>query len=102
MKKVAKKFAKYNLFIVSLQRRSKEDRARKRDVRSANEMRMKMNRNNQNYESRIDNSYRKFTRCIEEGWILLSDMQGTADRAKMSEEMDGYASTKGCTGKVHR
>ena len=35
----AKKFAKYNLFIVSLQRRSKEDRARKRDVRSANEMR---------------------------------------------------------------
>lgn len=35
----AKKFAKYNLFIVSLQRRSEEDRARKRDVRSANEMR---------------------------------------------------------------
>ena len=32
----AKKFAKYNLFIVSLQRRSE---ARKRDVRSANEMR---------------------------------------------------------------
>ena len=30
---------------------------RKRDVRSANEMRTKMNRNNQDYESRIDNSY---------------------------------------------
>ena len=38
-KKVAKKFAKYNLFIVSLQRDLKKDRARKRDVRSANEMR---------------------------------------------------------------
>ena len=38
-KKVAKKFAKYNLFIVYLHRDSKEDRARKRDVRSANEMR---------------------------------------------------------------
>jgi len=34
----AKKFAKYNLFIVSLQRRSKEDRARKRDVRDGREM----------------------------------------------------------------
>ena len=97
----AKKFAKYNLFIVSLQRRSKEDRARKRDVRSANEMRMKMNRNNQDYESRIDNSYRKFTRCVEEGWLLLPDMQRTADRAKMSEEMDGYAGTKSGTGKIH-
>ena len=64
-------------------------------------MRMKMNRNNQNYESRIDNSYRKLTRCVEEGWLLFPDMQRAADRAKMSEEMDGYASTKGCTGKVH-
>ena len=98
----AKKFAKYNLFIVSLQRRSKEDRARKRDVRSANEMRMKMNRNNQDYESRIDNSYRKFTRCIEEGWLLLPDMQRAADCAKVSSEVDRYTSTQGCTGKVHR
>ena len=95
-------FGKGNLFIVSLQRRSKEDRARKRDVRSANEMRMKMNRNNQDYESRIDNSYRKFTRCVEEGWLLLPDMQRAADRAKMSTEMDGYTCTQGCTRKVHR
>ena len=89
------------MFDVPLHRDSKKDRTRKRDVRSANEMRTKMNRNNQDYESRIDYSYRKFTRCIEEGWILLPDMQGTADRAKMSEEMDGYASTKGCTGTLH-
>ena len=75
---------------------------RKRDVRSANEMRTKMNRNNQDYESRIDNSYRKFTRCVEEGWLLLPDMQRTADCAKVSSEMDRYASTQGCTGKVHR
>ena len=75
---------------------------RKRDVRSANEMRTKMNRNNQDYESRIDNSYRKFTRCVEEGWLLLPDMQRATNRAKVSSKMDGYASTKGCTRKVHR
>ena len=102
MKKVAKKFAKYNLFIVSLQRRSKEDRARKRDVRSANEMRTKMNRNNRDYESRIDYSYRKLTRCVEEGWLLLPDMQRAADRSKVSTEMDRYTCTQGCTRKVHR
>lgn len=101
LKKVAKKFAKYNLFIVSLQRHSKEDRARKRDVRSANEMRTKMNRNNQDYESRIDNSYRKLTRCVEEGWLLLPDMQRTANRAKVSTKMDGYTCTEGCTGTLH-
>ncbi len=39
------------MFDVSLQRDSKDERARKRDVRSANEMRTKMNRNNQDYES---------------------------------------------------
>ena len=71
------------------------------DVRSANEMRMKMNRNNQDYESRIDNSYRKFTRCVEEGWLLLPDMQRTADRAKMSSEVDGYAGEESGEGKVH-
>ena len=102
LKKVAKKFAKPKMFDVSLQRDLKEDRARKRHVRSANEMRTKMNRNNQNYESRIDNSYRKLTRCVEEGWLLLPDMQRTADRAKVSAKMDGYASTQGCTRKVHR
>ena len=80
----------------------KKDRARKRDVRSANEMRTKMNRNNQDYESRIDNSYRKPTRYVEEGWLLLPDMQGTADRAKMSTEVDRYTSTQGCTGAVYR
>ena len=74
---------------------------RKRDVRSANEMRTKMNRNNQNYESRIDNSYRKLTRCVEEGWLLLPDMQRTADRAKVSTEMDGYTCTQGCTRTLH-
>ena len=74
---------------------------RKRDVRSANEMRMKKNRNNQDYESRIDNSYREFTRCVEERWILLPDMQRATDRAKVSEEMDGYASTESCTGTLH-
>ena len=72
------------MFIVSLHRLSKMDRARKRHVRSANEMRTKMNRNNQDYESRIDNSYRKPTRCVEEGWLLLPDMQRAADCAKMS------------------
>ena len=75
---------------------------RKRDVRSANEMRTKMNRNNQDYESRIDNSYRKFTRCVEEGWLLLPDMQRAADRSKVSTEMDRYTCTQGCTRKVHR
>ena len=74
---------------------------RKRDVRSANDMRTKMNRNNQDYESRIDNSYRKFTRCVEEGWLLLPDMQRTADRAEVPEEMDGYASTESCTRTLH-
>lgn len=89
------------MFIVPLQRDLKEDRARKRHVRSANEMRTKMNRNNQNYESRIDNSYRKLTRCVEEGWLLLPDMQRAADRAKMSTEMDGYTCTQGCTRTLH-
>lgn len=88
------------MFDVPLHRRSGKDCARKRHVRSANEMRMILKGNN--YESRIDYSYRKFTRCIEEGWILLPDMQGTADRAKVSEEMDGYASTEGCTREIHR
>ena len=37
-KKVAKKFAKYNLFIVYLHRRSKMDCACKRDVRDGREM----------------------------------------------------------------
>ena len=89
------------MFDVPLHRDSKKDRARKRDVRSANDMRTKMNRNNQDYESRIDNSYRKFTRCVEEGWLLLPDMQRTADRAKVSTKMDGYTCTKGCTGTLH-
>ena len=75
---------------------------RKRDVRSANEMRTKMNRNNQDYESRIDNSYRKLTRCVEEGWLLLPDMQRAADRAKMSTKVDGHTCTEGCTREVHR
>ncbi len=74
---------------------------RKRDVRSANEMRTKMNRNNQDYESRIDYSYRKFTRYVEEGWLLLPDMQRAADCATVSKEMDRYASTKGGTREVH-
>ena len=39
----AKKFAKYNLFIVSLHRFSKKDRARKRDVRDGREMVARMN-----------------------------------------------------------
>ena len=89
------------MFDVSLHRDLKEDRARKRHVRSANEMRTKMNRNNQNYESRIDNSYRKFTRCIEEGWILLPNMQGTADCAKVPTQMEGHPRPQSCTGKVH-
>ena len=89
------------MFDVSLHRDSEMDRARKRDVRSANEMRTKMNRNNQDYESRIDYSYREPTRCIEEGWILLPDMQRAADRAKVSSEVDGYTCTKGCTGTLH-
>ena len=75
---------------------------RKRDVRSANEMRTKMNRNNQDYESRIDNSYRKPTRYVEEGWLLLPDMQRAADCAKVSSEVDRYTCTQGCTRKVHR
>ena len=90
------------MFIVSLQRDSKEDRARKRDVRSANEMRTKMNRNNQDYESRIDNSYRKPTRRVEEGWLLLPSVQRATDRAKVSEEMDGYSGTEGGEGEVYR
>ena len=53
------------------------------------------------YESRIDNSYRKFTRCVEEGWLLFPDMQRTADRAKVSTKMDGYTCTEGCTGTLH-
>ena len=90
------------MFDVSLHRDLKEDRARKRHVRSANEMRTKMNRNNQNYESRIDNSYRKLTRRIEEGWLLFPDMQRAADCAKVSSEVDRYTCTQGCTRKVHR
>jgi len=89
------------MFDVPLQRRSGKDCARKRDVRSANEMRTKMNRNNQDYESRIDYSYRKFTRRVKEGWLLLPDMQRSADCAEVSEEMDGYTSTEGCTREVH-
>ena len=89
------------MLIVSLYRLSKMDRACKRDVRDANEMRTKMNRNNQDYESRIDNSYRKLTRRVEEGWLLLPDMQRAADRAKMSTEMDGYTCTQGCTRTLH-
>ena len=53
------------------------------------------------YESRIDNSYRKFTRCVEEGWLLFPDMQRAADCAKVSSEVDGYTCTKGCTGTLH-
>ena len=56
---------------------------------------MKMNRNNQDYESRIDYSYREPTRCVEEGWILLPDMQRTADRAAVPEEMGGYTGKEG-------
>ena len=96
-----KKFGEGKMFDVPLHRDSKKDRARKRHVRSANEMRMKMNRNNQDYESRIDYSYRKFTRCVEEGWLLFPDMQRTADRAKVSTKMDGYTCTKGCTGEIY-
>ena len=70
------------------------------DVRDANEMRMILK--GKYNESRIDYTDRKFTRCVEEGWLLLPDMQRTADRAKVSTEVDGYASTKGCTGEIHR
>ncbi len=85
------------MFDVPLHRDSKKDRACKRDVRSANEMRTKMNRNNQDYESRIDNSYREPTRRIEEGWLLLPDMQRAADCAKMSKEMDRHTGKKSCS-----
>ena len=57
--------------------------------------------NSKKYESRIDNSYRKLTRCVEEGWLLLPDMQRTADRAKMSTEMDGYTCTQGSEGEIY-
>ena len=81
------------MFDVSLQRNSKKDCACKRNVRDANEMRTKMNRNNQDYESRIDYSYREPTGCIEEGWLLLPDMQRAANSATLSEEMGGYTGT---------
>ena len=54
------------MFDVYLHRDSEMDRARKRDVRSANVMRMKMNCNNRDYESRIDYTNREPKRCIEE------------------------------------
>jgi len=55
-----------------------------------------------NYESRIDHTYRDPERGAEEGWILLPDIQGAADCTAVPEKMDGYASTEGCTGEVHR
>jgi len=90
------------MFDVYLHRDSEMDRARKRHVRSANVMRMKMNCNNRDYESRIDYTDREPKRCIEEGWILLPDMPGAADRAKVSEEMDRHTGKESCKRKVHR
>ena len=65
-------------------------------------MRTKMNRHNQDYESRIDYSYREPTRCVEKGWILLPYMQRTADLAAVPEEMGGYTSTEGGERTIHR
>jgi len=70
------------------------------DVRDANEMRMILK--GKYNESRIDHTDRDLERGAEEGWILLPDLQGTADSAAVSEEMEGYASAEGCTRKVHR
>jgi len=55
-----------------------------------------------NYESRIDTTYREPKRCVKEGWILLPGMQGRANRTAMSEEMDGYASKEGGKGEIYR
>ena len=70
------------------------------DVRDANVMRMILK--GKYNESRIDHTYRDPERGTEKRRILLPDLQWAADCAAVSEEMDGHASTEGCTGEVHR
>ena len=70
------------------------------DVRDANVMRTILKGNN--YESRTDYTDRDPERGTEKRRILLPDLQGAADCAAVSEEMDGHASTEGCTREVHR
>lgn len=45
-------------------------------------------------ESRVDNTDREVERGIEEGWILLPDVQEYADCATMSDQMERYAGEK--------
>ena len=70
------------------------------DVRDANEMRTILKGNN--YESRIDYTDRDLEGAVKEGWVLLPAVQGRADCAAMSEEMEGYAGTEGGKGEIYR
>ena len=64
-------------------------------------MRMRMAANNHDYESRIDYTDREPERATEERRLLFPSMQGRADRAEMSAEMEGYASTEGGEREVY-
>lgn len=88
----AKKFGEGNLFIVSLQRRSKEDRARKRDVRDGREMVAMKQRiqsvttqRKEKYDSRSNYTHRYAERTATKRRILFQDVQGQTDCAAVSE-----------------
>jgi hypothetical protein len=51
-------------------------------------------------ESRIDHTYRDPERDTEKRRILLPDLQGAADCAAVSEEMDGHSGTESSTGAI--
>ena len=70
------------------------------DVRDANEMRMILK--GKYNESRIDYTDRDLEGAVAEGWVLLPAIQGRADCAAMSEEMEGYAGTESGKGAIYR
>ena len=58
-------------------------------------MRMRKTTNTNEYESRTDYTNRDLARKAEGRRVLLPDVQGEANRAEVSAEMEGYASTEG-------
>ena len=61
-----------------------------------------MTQKEQKNDSRIDNTDRYAARETERRWILFQGKQRQADRAEVSEEMEGYAGTESSEGEVYR
>ena len=70
------------------------------DVRDANVMRMILKGNN--YESRIDYTYRDPKRGAEKRRILFPNLQRAANLAAVPEEMGGYTGKEGGKRTIHR